>query len=236
QRYTQDGRRRGERHRPREHRVASEPGPFTDAGRTGSGPPATGYGGLAGVHRHRTLKWISVACITEVVAQSCTLLYRGFAIRRALDVSQCATTPRALPTTSRRYSRLQICATRVGLADSPIRRFDRELCVLRNGLAFEDLDLGDFLGVKKRGVAGQPALGIGAVSDTQQVIENPKKLFAGHSDGLAVGERHAQWRAFGRRLPGDPFDEFGFHRLLTSLQICAGVASCLSQRGQSPPP
>ena len=46
---------------------------------------------------------------TATVAQSCTLLYRGFVIRPA----SWQTT--ALPNAIRRYSRLYICATPEGL-------------------------------------------------------------------------------------------------------------------------
>src|SRR5690349_15531073 len=45
------------------------------------------------------------------VAQICNLLYRRFVICQALPSSNDSPSAEAQPTTSRRYSRLQICAT-----------------------------------------------------------------------------------------------------------------------------
>jgi len=50
------------------------------------------------------------------VAQTCSLPYRGFGIRRALPRD------RALPTASRRDSRLQICATALGRPNKNLRK------------------------------------------------------------------------------------------------------------------
>ncbi len=69
------------------------------------GRAVPGTGGLALEQR------VAPAAAAAKVAQSCTLLYRGFAIRMAHPFPVRRGLTDALPNAIRRYSRLQICAT-----------------------------------------------------------------------------------------------------------------------------
>ena len=88
--------------------------PSSDLARSGSGARAhrttAGAAVLPGIpHLHRP--GLEVADVGSSVAQSCTLLCRGFEIRRHHLLASAKVFPRALPSPTRRNNRVQLCAT-----------------------------------------------------------------------------------------------------------------------------